>query len=95
MRRVLVRMHMAGVIGFATYGSASGEEAFSIAMLTQDAPIPRMDLRTCRNCLMYFNREAQARILARFHFALVPRGVLFLARRRRCWRRARPSSRWT
>ena len=48
--------------------------------LIQDAPISRVDLLICRNCLMYFNSEAQARILARFHFALVPRGVLFLGK---------------
>jgi two-component system CheB/CheR fusion protein len=48
--------------------------------LIQDAPISRVDLLICRNCLMYFNAEAQAKILARFHFALVPRGVLFLGK---------------
>jgi two-component system CheB/CheR fusion protein len=48
--------------------------------LIQDAPISRVDLLICRNCLMYFNTEAQARILSRFHFALVPRGVLFLGK---------------
>jgi two-component system, chemotaxis family, CheB/CheR fusion protein len=48
--------------------------------LIQDAPISRVDLLLCRNCLMYFNTEAQARILARFHFALAPRGVLFLGK---------------
>lgn len=48
--------------------------------LIQDAPISRVDLLICRNCLMYFNTEAQARILSRFHFALVPTGVLFLGK---------------
>lgn len=48
--------------------------------LIQDAPISRVDLLICRNCLMYFNSEAQARVLARFHFALAPRGVLFLGK---------------
>ena len=38
--------------------------------LVQDAPISRVDLLVCRNTLMYFNGETQARILARFHFAL-------------------------
>ena len=38
--------------------------------LVQDAPISRLDLLVCRNTLMYFNAEAQAKILARFHFAL-------------------------
>ena len=38
--------------------------------LVQDAPISRLDLLVCRNTLMYFNAEAQAKILNRFHFAL-------------------------
>jgi two-component system CheB/CheR fusion protein len=38
--------------------------------LVQDAPISRIDLLMCRNALMYFNAEAQARIVNRFHFAL-------------------------
>jgi two-component system CheB/CheR fusion protein len=48
--------------------------------LVQDAPISHLDLLTCRNVLMYFNAEVQGRILARFHFALAPRGVLFLGK---------------
>ena len=38
--------------------------------LIQDAPISRLDLLVCRNTLMYFTAEAQARILRHFHFAL-------------------------
>ncbi|GAA4603890.1 two-component system CheB/CheR fusion protein [Actinoplanes octamycinicus] len=48
--------------------------------LVQDAPISRVDLLTCRNTLMYFNAETQARILGRFHFALADGGILFLGR---------------
>ncbi len=48
--------------------------------LNQDAPISRINLLTCRNCLMYFNAEAQARILARFQFALMDGGILFLGK---------------
>jgi two-component system, chemotaxis family, CheB/CheR fusion protein len=48
--------------------------------LIQDAPISRVDLLLCRNCLMYFNADAQSRILGRFHFALVPRGILYLGK---------------
>ena len=48
--------------------------------LVQDAPISRVDLLICRNALMYFNTEAQSRILARFHFALGDGGVLFLGK---------------
>jgi two-component system CheB/CheR fusion protein len=48
--------------------------------LLQDAPISRLDLLLCRNTLMYFNAEAQARILSRFHFALRDSGYLFMGK---------------
>ncbi|MFB8791223.1 MAG: CheR family methyltransferase [Potamolinea sp.] len=48
--------------------------------LVQDAPISRLDLLVCRNTLMYFNAETQARILARFHFALNDTGFLFVGK---------------
>lgn len=48
--------------------------------LVQDAPISRLDLLVCRNTLMYFNAETQAKILDRFHFALNNTGILFLGK---------------
>jgi two-component system, chemotaxis family, CheB/CheR fusion protein len=48
--------------------------------LLQDAPISRLDLLVCRNTLMYFTAEAQARILRNFHFALADGGILMLGR---------------
>ncbi|HET7600995.1 MAG TPA: CheR family methyltransferase [Gemmatimonadales bacterium] len=48
--------------------------------IQHDAPISRIDLLVCRNTLMYFNAEAQAKILARFHFALNDGGYLLLGR---------------
>lgn len=48
--------------------------------LLQDAPISRIDLLACRNALMYFNAEAQRRILARLNFALNDSGYLFLGK---------------
>ena len=48
--------------------------------LLQDAPISRIDLLICRNTLMYFESEAQARILARLHYALTEKGYLFLGK---------------
>ena len=48
--------------------------------LVHDAPISRIDLLVCRNTLMYFTAETQARILRRFHFALDPQGYLMLGR---------------
>ena len=48
--------------------------------LIQDAPISRVDLLSCRNTLMYFNSEAQSKILVHFHFALNDSGILFLGK---------------
>ncbi len=44
--------------------------------LTQNAPIPSIDLLLCRNVLMYFNPDAQATILSRLHLALADGGFL-------------------
>src|SRR5213595_3021739 len=48
--------------------------------LVQDAPISRIDLLISRNTLMYFESEAQAKILARLHYALTEKGYLFLGK---------------
>ena len=51
---------------------------FATHDLLKDAPFSRLDLISCRNLLIYLNREAQARVLDIFHFALLPGGTLFL-----------------
>ncbi len=48
--------------------------------LVHDVPISHLDLLLCRNTLMYFNAEVQAKILARFHFALNDSGCLILGK---------------
>jgi two-component system, chemotaxis family, CheB/CheR fusion protein len=48
--------------------------------LMQNAPISRIDLLISRNTLMYFEVEAQRKILARFHYALTDKGYLFLGK---------------
>jgi len=48
--------------------------------LIQDAPISRIDLLVSRNTMMYFNSDAQARILSRFFYALNEGGFLFLGK---------------
>ena len=48
--------------------------------LIQDAPISRVHLLLCRNTLMYFNSDAQSRIMERFYFSLDPTGALVLGR---------------
>lgn len=46
--------------------------------LLDDAPFTRMDLVSCRNTLIYFQTEAQERLLRRLQYALVPGATLFL-----------------
>jgi two-component system, chemotaxis family, CheB/CheR fusion protein len=48
--------------------------------LLDDAPISRVDLLMCRNTLMYFNHDAQSRIVSRFRFALREGGYLVLGK---------------
>lgn len=46
--------------------------------LLQDAPIAKVDLLLCRNTLMYFNAEAQARVVQRLYFSLNASGYAVL-----------------
>ena len=48
--------------------------------MIQDPPIPQIDLLLCRNTLIYFNLEAQTKVLMRFHFSLKDKGFLFLGK---------------
>lgn len=48
--------------------------------LVQDPPFLRLDLVTCRNVLIYFQAELQARLLSIFHYALNPGGFMFLGK---------------
>lgn len=43
-----------------------------------DPPFTRMHLVSCRNLLIYFNPDAQARALNRLQYAVKPQGYLFL-----------------
>jgi two-component system CheB/CheR fusion protein len=51
---------------------------FSPHNLLRDPPFSRLDLISCRNLLIYLNREAQDRVLNLFHFGLASEGYLFL-----------------
>ncbi len=44
----------------------------------RDPPFSRLDLVTCRNVLIYLNREAQKHVMEIFHFALKSDSFLFL-----------------
>jgi two-component system CheB/CheR fusion protein len=51
---------------------------FASHNLLRDPPFSRLDLISCRNLLIYLNRDVQVRLLQTFHFALKPGGYLFL-----------------
>jgi len=51
---------------------------FASHNLLRDPPFSRLDMISCRNLLIYLNRDVQVRLLQTFHFALKPGGYLFL-----------------
>lgn len=53
---------------------------FASQNVIEDPPFSRMDLVSCRNVLIYFNRDVQRRVLELFHYALRDFGLLFLGR---------------
>src|SRR5262249_38049039 len=51
---------------------------FSPHAVCGDPPFSRMDLISCRNLLIYLNSELQNHVIPVFHYALKPKGYLFL-----------------
>jgi two-component system CheB/CheR fusion protein len=51
---------------------------FTVQDVLADPPFSRLDLISCRNLLIYLRPEAQAKVIALFHFALRDHGVLLL-----------------
>ena len=48
--------------------------------LCKDPPFSRMDLISCRNVLIYLERDLQNRLIRMFHYALQPNGYLLLGK---------------
>ena len=51
---------------------------FSVHDLLKDPPFSHLDLISCRNVLIYLDRELQDQVCSTFHYALDPGGCLFL-----------------
>ena len=51
---------------------------FSEHDVIKNPPFSRMDLITCRNLLIYLGTDLQRKLIALFHYALNPGGLLFL-----------------
>jgi chemotaxis methyl-accepting protein methylase len=53
---------------------------FAHDLMREPAPHPPYDLITCRNVVIYFERQAQERLFRSFADALIPGGVLLLGK---------------
>ena len=51
---------------------------FAQHSVLKDPPFSRLDMISCRNLLIYINRDLQQKVLSTFHYALLPEGYLFL-----------------
>jgi two-component system CheB/CheR fusion protein len=51
---------------------------FSEQDVIKDPPFSKIDLISCRNLLIYLNRDLQKKLIPIFHYALNPNGMLFL-----------------
>ncbi|MGH6972886.1 MAG: chemotaxis protein CheB, partial [Caulobacteraceae bacterium] len=51
---------------------------FAQHSLLRDPPFSRIDLISCRNLLIYLERDLQQQVIGAFHYALAPGGFLFL-----------------
>jgi two-component system, chemotaxis family, CheB/CheR fusion protein len=51
---------------------------FSEHDLIKDPPFSKLDLISCRNLLIYMNSDLQKRVIAIFHYALNPQGMVLL-----------------
>lgn len=50
---------------------------FSVHDLVKDPPFSKLHLISCRNLLIYFGPRLQRRVIATFHYALLPNGTLW------------------
>jgi two-component system CheB/CheR fusion protein len=74
LRRFFLKEHR----GYRVRRELRESVLFAVHDVLRDSPFSRQDLVTCRNLLIYLNRNAQARVFDTLHFSLVPNGKLFL-----------------
>ena len=64
--------------GYRTSADLRASVVFTVQDILSDPPFSRLDFVSCRNLLIYLAPEAQAKVIALFHFALREGGVLLL-----------------
>jgi len=53
---------------------------FGTLDIVRDPPIPRIDILLCRNLLIYFEKDLQAKVIEKLDYALKPGGILVLGK---------------
>lgn len=74
----LARYFIADGGGYRVTQELRAHIVFTVQDVLADPPFSRLDFISCRNLLIYLMPEAQARVLALFHFALRDGGFLLL-----------------
>jgi two-component system CheB/CheR fusion protein len=74
----LARFFMREDHGFRVSPELRTAVVFTVQDVLADPPFSRLDLVSCRNLLIYLGPEAQAKVIALFHFALRELGILLL-----------------
>jgi two-component system CheB/CheR fusion protein len=64
--------------GYRVHPDLRSVIVFTVQDVLLDPPFSRLDLISCRNMLIYFGLEAQAKAIGMFHFALKSGGILLL-----------------
>jgi len=77
---LLSRYFQASGNGFEPVKALRDCVTFARQDVSVDPPFLRLDLVTCRNVMIYFNTELQAKVLALLRYALRDDGLLFLGR---------------
>jgi two-component system CheB/CheR fusion protein len=66
--------------GYSVKKALREKIVFSLHNIAQDPPFLKLDMVSCRNLLIYFQANLQADVFARFNYALVSNGLLFLGK---------------
>lgn len=76
--RLLDQFFVKDDAGYRVTTKLRGLVVFTVQDVLTDPPFSRIDIISCRNLLIYLNAEAQAKVIALFHFALRDHGILVL-----------------
>ncbi len=77
-RARLARFFLTEDHGYRVHPDLRAMVIFTVQDVLTDPPFARLDMVSCRNLMIYLGAEAQATVIALFHFALRDGGILLL-----------------